>query len=101
MRAFEVKDDRFVGSGILFLASKEEIPATSSSVLAARLPALAATDFVEWGPKPTAQQQFDWLLEHERDASQLAEEKPDIPALTDDRPVNEYFLLRDWLKLAR
>lgn len=101
VRAFEANDDRFVGSGVLFLASKEQIPATSSAVLAARLPALAATDFVEWGPKPTAQQQFEWLLSHERDVSQLANEEPNIPALTDDRPVNEYFLLRDWLHFSR
>ncbi len=101
VRAFEVKDDRYVGSGILFLASKQLIPATSSAILAARLPASAATDFVEWGPKPTAQQQFNWLLSHERDVSRLANEEPDVPALTDDRPVNEYFLLRDWLHVSR
>lgn len=101
VRGFEAGDDRFGFSGILFLASKEQIPVTSSSVLAARLPAAAATDLVEWGPKPTAQQQFDGLLSHERDVNKLAEEIHDTPALTDDQPINEYYLLRDWFHMSR
>ena len=53
VRAFDPKDDRFGPGGILFLASKAPIPVTSSSTLTARLPAAAAIDLVEWGPKPT------------------------------------------------
>jgi spermidine synthase len=101
VRAFEAKDDRFEGYGFLFLASKEPIPVTSSGVLATRLPAAAAADLVEWGPKPTPQQQFDWLLSRERDVNRIAGEDTKIPALTDDRPINEYFLLRDWFHISR
>ena len=101
VRAFDPKDDRFGPGGILFLASEEPIPVTSSATLVARLPAAAAIDFVEWGPKPAPQEQFDWLLSHERDVRQLAAEDPEVPALTDDRPINEYFLLRNWFGIHR
>ncbi len=101
VRAFEASDTR-CGSGSFFLlASKEPIQVPSGEVLAARLPAAAAIDLVEWGEKQTAREQFEWLLSHERDVRQLAAEDPEVPALTDDRPVNEYFLLRSWFGIHR
>ncbi len=50
------------GTGIYFLASMDPLPATSSAVLAARMPAAAQADFVEWGPAKNVQQQFDVTL---------------------------------------
>jgi hypothetical protein len=49
---------------------------------------------VEWGPEPTAQAQFATLLSHEVPLGQILQLGPDVPVLTDDRPFNEYFLLR-------
>jgi predicted membrane-bound spermidine synthase len=83
--------DRF---GIHFLASMEPIPITSSSVLASRMPPAAASDFVEWGPQPTPQQQFESVLSKEMTLDEIIAKASQTPAMRDDRPVNEYFLLR-------
>ncbi len=80
--------------GIHFLASMQPIPITSSAVLAARMPRAAAADLVEWGPKPTAQEQFDSILSHEVDLEKLVDGDPGVPALSDNQPINEYYLLR-------
>jgi predicted membrane-bound spermidine synthase len=82
--------------GIYFLASMDPIPVTSSSVLAARIPPAAASDFVEWGPGKTAKDQYQLALSHELDLNQLIAQSPRTPAITDDAPINEYFLLRRW-----
>jgi hypothetical protein len=84
------------GTGIYFLASMDPLPATSSAVLASRMPPAAAADFVEWGPAKTAQQQFDVTLGRELNVAQLIAQAPRAPLTTDDAPVNEYFLLRRW-----
>ena len=83
-------------AGIYFLASMDPIPVTSSSELAARLPPAAASDFVEWGPAKTAKEQYDLALSNELDLKQLIAQAPRTPAITDDAPINEYFLLRRW-----
>jgi predicted membrane-bound spermidine synthase len=90
--------DRF---GVHFLASMEPIPMTSSSVLAARMPAAAASDFVEWGPKSSPQQQFDSVLSREVKPEDILVEDPGAPAMQDNRPVNEYYLLRKWFHYDR
>ena len=83
-------------AGIYFLASMGPIPVTSSSELAARIPPAAASDFVEWGPARTAKEQYDLALANELDLKQLIAQSPRTPAITDDAPINEYFLLRRW-----
>jgi spermidine synthase len=87
--------------GIYFLASMDPIPVTSSSVLAARMPPAAASDFVEWGPGKTAKDQYELALSHELDLNQLIAQSPRTPAITDDGPINEYFLLRRWFHYYR
>ncbi len=82
------------GWGLHFLASDTPIPVRTAEELARRLPPAAAADFVEWGPEPTAQAQFARLLSHEIPLGQVLQLGPDVPILTDDRPFNEYFLLR-------
>ena len=101
VRAFWGYDQRFGVYGIHFLASMERIPIASSSVLAARMPSAAASDFVEWGPRATAQQQFEIVLSHELSLDKLVAEDPRIPAMRDDQPINEYYLLRRWFHIYR
>jgi hypothetical protein len=90
VRAFRSYDS----VGIHFMASMEPIPAVSSSVLASRMPSAAVSDLVEWGPLTTPQQQFDLVLAHEFSLQKFIAREPRVPALQDDRPINEYFLLR-------
>jgi len=82
------------GSGIHFLASASPIPPESALQLAQRLPAGAATDLVEWGPASSPEQQFKVVLDRELSVAGIVREDPESPALQDDRPVNEYFLVR-------
>ena len=82
------------GWGYHFLASSSPLPAVSAADLAKRMPPAAAADMVEWGPARDAAAQFDGVLRQELSLDGLIEQTPDVPALQDDRPVNEYFLLR-------
>jgi len=97
IRAFRSYDR----AGILFMASMEPLPVISSSVLAARLPSAAVSDFVEWGPQANPQQQFDLFLTRELPLQDLVAEDPQAPAIQDDQPINEYYLLRNWLHSYR
>jgi len=83
------------GWGIHFLASRQPIPDRSATDLAKRMPAGAVADLVEWGPFPTAEQQFASVLKREIPLNQLVAEDRDAPAMQDDRPLNEYYMLRD------
>ena len=87
--------------GIHFLASMDPLPVASSSVLAARLPSAAASDFVEWGPQANPQQQFEEVLSRELPLEDLLTDAPRVPAIQDDRPINEYYLLRSWFHYYR
>lgn len=82
------------GTGLHFLASTAPILGTAASELALRLPERASSDLIEWGPASTPEQQFAILLKSEIPVDQIIREDPKIPALQDDRPINEYFLLR-------
>jgi predicted membrane-bound spermidine synthase len=90
VRAFQSLE----GSGLHFLASMESLPPTSGSVLAARLPRSAAIDLVEWGPASNAEEQLESILVRERSVEELIAEDPNVPALEDDQPINEYYFLR-------
>ncbi|MGD1154639.1 MAG: hypothetical protein ABSA41_02305 [Terriglobia bacterium] len=82
------------GWGWHFLASLRPIPARSAADLVARMPAGAVVDLMEWGPAKTPNQQFDRVLSTETTTGQMIALSPSTPALQDDRPINEYFLLR-------
>ncbi len=86
------------GWGFHFLSSMNPIPVTPGSVLASRLPPDAIADLLEWGPALTAEQQFSLVLERELPLETLIAVAPDVPALQDDRPINEYFFLRRMLQ---
>jgi spermidine synthase len=82
------------GWGYHFLASKSPLPSPSAALLASRLPPAAVRDLLEWGPAATAEQQFAGVLNQELSLDGLIAMDPGVPALQDDRPVNEYFVLR-------
>jgi len=82
------------GGGYHFLASMTPIPSTSAAQLAQRMPADAIRDLLEWGPKSTAEQQFQAVLDLEIPVATIVQGDPNAAALRDDRAVNEYFLFR-------
>jgi spermidine synthase len=80
--------------GCHFMASDSPLPPYSAATLASHLPPAAVADFLEWDPDSTAEQQFDKLLHKELSLDDLIAPAPNAPALQDDHPVNEYFVLR-------
>jgi predicted membrane-bound spermidine synthase len=97
VRAFVSVD----GYGVHYLASMHPIPVLSSSTLAARLPARAVSDFAEWGPRHTAEEQFHEVLSREVEIHRLLNLSPRTPPITDNQPINEYYLLRNWFHYYR
>jgi len=71
------------------------------------MPASAVRDLTEWDPRlkggvnAVALLRLDKLLKKEQSVEELIAASPDTPALTDDRPVNEYYLLRRWTERRR
>lgn len=90
LRTFVTPD----GGGVHFIASLVPLPRRTAAELAARLPAAAAADLVEWGPQRTAEAQLEAVLRGELDPNAIVAVAPDAPTLTDDHPLNEYFFLR-------
>jgi spermidine synthase len=82
------------GWGWHFLASMQPIPDRSASELVARMPASAVADLMEWGPKATPVEEFQAVLSTKTSLDGLIAKAPNTPALSDDRPINEYFLSR-------
>jgi predicted membrane-bound spermidine synthase len=82
------------GWGYHFLASETLLPRYSAADLAERLPPAAAEDFLEWGPADTPAEQFATVLKQELTLDSLIQKAPLVGALRDDRPINEYYLLR-------
>jgi spermidine synthase len=82
------------GWGIHFLASMTPIANLSAADLAKKLPPDASRDLMEWGPASSPQQQFEIVLRNQLALDALIQRAPDAPALQDDRPINEYFLVR-------
>lgn len=95
IRAFE---DDF---GIHFLCSNQPLPERDGQELVTRMPASAVTDLTEWNSPPEdgpsgAPDQLDDLLSDEVRIDMLVAASPQTPVLTDDRPINEYYILRKW-----
>ena len=44
---------------------------------------------------------FDMILENEIPIADLIARAPSTPALRDDRPINEYYVLRRWRRGTR
>jgi hypothetical protein len=80
--------------GYHFLASDSPIPQRSPSELAQRMPASAMRDIQEWLPQLDAEHIFMAVLLGERSPAEMMAASPHTPAMQDDRPFNEYFLIR-------
>ncbi len=81
------------GWGWHFLASESPISVRTPAEIMARMPAAAVTDMMEWGPAKTPEAELELTLRPQSLDSMIAL-SPQTPALQDDRPINEYFLLR-------
>jgi len=87
--------------GVHFLCSDHPLPNRTPDDLLQRMPDAAITDFTEWAqpgvpPRAAALQQFGALLSREVNPERLIAMSPETPMLTDDRPINEYYVLRHW-----
>ena len=87
----------FIGveyGGVHFLASGRPIPAQTAADLVPRMPESAIRDLMEWSRQPSAAAELDTVLKNEFRPEQMIADAPQAPALQDDRPVNEYYVLR-------
>ena len=83
--------------GLHYFASMNPIPERTAQELAGRMPASAVADMMEWGPAKTPAEQFALMLSNPSSSAALIARSPNTPALQDDRPVNEYYMLREHL----
>jgi hypothetical protein len=96
VRAFH---DKF---GIHYLCSDRPIPQRTAKELLQRMPAKAVSDLVEWdaisgnNSMDAAEDRLSDLLRGEVAVDELIAGSPGTPAITDDRPINEYYLIRRW-----
>jgi len=89
------------GWGYHFIASPSPIVVPPADVLAARMPARAVADMLEWGPANTASAQINRMVSREVSLESLVTAAPGVPVLRDDRPYNEYYLVRRLLSSRR
>jgi len=82
------------GLGYQFLASREPIPNLTGRELVHRMPQSAVRDLMEWSFAPTAEEEMNYVLRKEIPIAQMLTADPNAVAMQDDRPVNEYVLLR-------
>ncbi len=79
--------------GHQLLASLQPLEQPELRSLIARMPARAAADAGEWsGHNPAAI--FETTIPYPGSIRELIATAPKVPALDDDHPINEYFLLR-------
>jgi spermidine synthase len=89
------------GAGFHFLASEQPLPSRSAAELLQRMPPKAVEDLMEWGPAPDAAQQLNRVLQTELTLARMIAGAPETPALQDDRPENEYYMVRGWREKRR
>jgi spermidine synthase len=82
------------GWGIHFLGRMEPFPFPTGAELASRLPARAAADLIEWQEGETAPETMDRVLAGEKKVDDLIALDAGQAPITDEHPINEYFLLR-------
>lgn len=82
------------GWGIHFFAAMQPIPSITASDMARKLPARATADLVEWKKDRTPESLFGEVLEAEQPLNDYIAPAPAVSPITDNRPINEYFLLR-------
>jgi spermidine synthase len=77
-----------------FLASDRPIPDRTPEELVGRMPPAAVQDMEEWLTGVDPQRFFLTTLLVERSPGEIIAMSPRTPAMRDDRPLNEYFLIR-------
>lgn len=88
--------------GTHFLATVDPIPEIDPDRLPQTLPPAAVRDLVEWDSDWTPDELLGQVLTQEKPMTDFLELSPSTPAIEDDRPINEYFLLRKaWPDLDR
>ena len=87
------------GTGFHFFCSMKPFRMPSADEFVTRLPEKAQADFLEWwAPGADIRALYQAIAEKELPMSVLA--PPDLKnAVTDDRPFNEYYLMRDLRKV--
>jgi len=86
--------DSVEGWGTHLLASMEPIEICTADELAARMPARAKEDLLEWSPEEKLPDYLRQALLQEVPIKDVLNPHPEI-RITDDHPYNEYFLLRE------
>jgi spermidine synthase len=79
--------------GIHLLASMQPIDRLNPAQLAARMPEAAKKDLLEWSSAPDASSYLAGVITNECSVPASLNPDPNVQ-VTDDRPFNEYFLLR-------
>ena len=79
--------------GLHMLASEKPLPNLSANEIASKIPAAAAIDLLEWDRSVVLADYVQQLLSNEISIKEILTSDPHI-RITDDRPYNEYFLLR-------
>ena len=88
------RDRSVLYDGEHFVASMQPIPNWTPEELVSHMPKSAIADMMEWGPQTTPEKQFAVVLDGEIPIDQMIAQAPNAPPLQDDRPVNEYYVLR-------
>jgi spermidine synthase/predicted MFS family arabinose efflux permease len=81
------------GYGKHLIASMDSLPILTGAQLAARMPAAAQKDLLEWSPTADLPVCLERLVSQSTAVEDILYPDPEI-RITDDRPYNEYFLLR-------
>ncbi len=79
--------------GYHMLCSMQPLPERTGSELYARLPEAARRDLVEWSTDRTGESLLDAVIASPVSAAEVISDDP-LVIITDDRPYNEYYLLR-------
>jgi spermidine synthase len=89
------------GWGFHFLASMQPLPELDADTVLARMPAAAKADLAEWSRPPgDLRTDIATVLGRQLPIARVLPAHPGV-IITDDRPYNEYFLLRRWMAPAR
>lgn len=91
--------ESFDGSGYHFVASMEPFEIPSTDEFLARMPEDARSDLVEWngGERRDPRVFIEEILNRRVDVDELVHPNPAV-VITDDRPFNEYYLMRRTFK---
>jgi spermidine synthase len=90
VRAFNSFEDW----GTHYLASMDPLPTPDVNHLPQTMPESAVKDLLEWEHDSTTADIMRKVLSREKAMDPFLKAAPATPAMQDDRPINEYFLLR-------